>query len=251
MALSLSTQARQNIVGSLRGALRVTSNFSAGSVVFVMVSDAVQIPNGTTQTMFSYVNQVLNFSTNDGGGSGNRANILGLAFSSKANLPTDSFTDGDSINLTGPWNFTALQSGTIGSVMILKRIDAGATANGSSDPTLPISTVTSAAQLQNSTNYVGIAEGVTSAGYTTTTYSASYGSPDPAVVSSARGMYISNGGLIVSSLNASSTMYSNFAGCTNSIGLNGSGAICEISSLTLSAGTSYVFNSFCLSADRI
>lgn len=252
MALSLSTQARQNIVGSLRGTMKVSANNSAGSLIFVMVSDTVAIPNGTTQTMFSYINQVLNFSGNDGAGSGNRANVLGLAYSSKASLPTDSFTDGDTVNLTGPWNFTALQTGTVGSILILKRIEYISSSSGNSDPIIAPSGTTLVTTTSNSAvNLVGISESITAPMYNA--YGGTtYGVPDAVVTPAGRGaMYMDNGALVLSNLSNSSTVYANFAGCTDSVGLIGSGAICELNSDTLTAGTSYVFNSFCLRADQI
>ncbi len=241
MAISLSRQARKNVANSLRGSPRMgDGNLSTGQLYFAFIDNRVSMPNGSTFTMFDYLNTCMNFSGNDGAIAGNNSQyVLGTYISKRTEMPTDfNVLDDATLSYFTQSNWVAHNSGTIGSVIVLRPpnyYEPGVTDTYglSQSSILPLTFLT-----------YGIGPDVTTAYNSTTTgsVSASIGNNQMSV--------IKNGVKSTIAGTHSETIYGAFHSCSDSVGTIGSGAVFEFDNLTISAGATYTFGGMNLKITR-
>ncbi len=245
MAISLSRQARKNVANSLRGSPRMGDGApSTGQLYFAFIDNRVSMPNGSTFTMFDYLNTCMNFSGNDGAIAGaNSQYVLGTYISKRTDMPTDfNVLDDATLSYFNQGTWVAHNSGTIGSVIVLRPaafIGLTVTDNYGLNATT--------ASIPLTFGSYGIGSQVSASDYNVTTSSNSgiansIGSNQLAV--------IKNG--VKSTLvgNYSESMYCSFHSCSDSVGSIGSGAVFEFDNLTISAGATYTFGGMNLKITR-
>ncbi len=242
MSISLSLQGRKNIASSLRGQPRMGDSYNGNPRHFIFVDNRVPLPNGTTYTMFDYLQTCLNYSGNDGAIAGaNKQYVLGTYFSPKTDMPSDfNVLDDGTLSYVSTNTFVARNSGTIGSVLILRNVAYASDAI----LTAPIQ-IASGGSVGMTLGVLGIGEGVTLATYNAgSVYS----------LSSENGvnqtMVYQNGTKSTIVGSNSDTIYSQFTGCTDSVGVIGSGSIFEFSSLSMTAGATYTFGGMSLKINK-
>ncbi len=248
MAISLSRQARKNVANSLRGSPRMGDTLpTTGQLYFAFIDSRVSMPNGSTFTMFDYLNTCMNFSGNDGAIAGNNSQyVLGTYISKRTDMPTDfNVLDDATLSYFTQSNWVAHNSGTIGSVIVLRpaayarpsTVDSwGLTTNGATIP--------------NTFQSFGIGSTVPSG----TSTSSQYNGPSSASV----GATIGQNQIAVVQNNLRSTitggnadsLYCSFHSCSDSVGTIGSGSVFEFNNLTISAGATYTFGGMNLKITR-
>ncbi len=241
MAISLSRQARKNVANSLRGSPRMGDGApSTGQLYFAFIDNRVSMPNGSTFTMFDYLNTCMNFSGNDGAIAGNNSQyVLGTYISKRTDMPTDfNVLDDATLSYFNQGTWVAHNSGTIGSVIVLRPA-------GYYQPTVIDAFPLSISNQINPHSFTTYGVGSTvSTGYTSTALgSIAYNSSNQLAV-------IKNG--VKSTLvgNYSETLYGAFHSCSDSVGTIGSGAVFEFDNLTISAGAAYTFGGMNLKITR-
>ncbi len=246
MAISLSRQARKNVANSLRGSPRMgDSNASTGQLYFAFIDNRVSIPNGSTFTMFDYLNTCMNFSGNDGAIAGNNSQyVLGTYISKRTDMPTDfNVLDDATLSYFNQGTWVAHNSGTIGSVIVLRPAayvgltvtdNYGLTANTTSIPLTFAS--------------YGIGANVSASDYSVASASTSGSIRDS--IGANQLAVIKNGVKSTIVGNYSDSIYCSFHSCSDSVGTIGSGAVFEFDNLTISAGATYTFGGMNLKITR-
>lgn len=216
MAIQTSLRVRKTFANKLAS----TSIGYAGRLIVVFIKDTVVVP-ADAAGMKDYLYSVLNFSSNYGGGAGNRENILAFTAAAPTSITELSQTN-DQVLLSSNRAITPLKTGKIGSILVFAQTaltTAGLSINSSS-------------MVSGNCNAIsGLAVATA-----TTISSSTLGIPEA---------------LTVAATNTASVI--NYFGgvhfVTDSIGLLGSGACVQTSTLNLVSGTPFTLHGFSLKAN--
>jgi hypothetical protein len=241
MAISLSRQARKNVANSLRGSPKMATTYSAtGQLYFAFIDNRVSIPNGSTFTMFDYLNTCMNFSGNDGAIAGaNSQYVLGTYISKPTDMPTDfNVLEDATLSYFTQSTWVAHNSGTIGSVIVLRPAAYVAPQE------LDIYPLTIGSNIPITFASYGIGPSVPASTYngvgTTYTVGATLG-PMATIL---------NGVKSTISGSTADSLYGSFHSCSDSVGGIGSGAVFEFDNLNITAGATYTFGGMNLKITR-
>lgn len=113
--LQLSSQVTANLAATMgRFSTRfTTANINGFVQCIVLVSDQLAVPR-SSQGVLSFINTVLNASTHGGGSAGNEVYCMGII----DQIPTASYATTKCMSYDGIVNFTAKQTGRIGSAIV-------------------------------------------------------------------------------------------------------------------------------------
>ena len=113
--LQLSSQVTANLAATMgRFSTRfTTANINGFVQCIVLVSDQLAVPR-SSEGVLSFINTVLNASTHGGGSAGNEVYCMGII----DQIPTASYVSSKCMSYDGVTNFTAKQTGRIGSAIV-------------------------------------------------------------------------------------------------------------------------------------
>lgn len=119
MALQFSSRVTKNLAAQIIAGRGNDPYNLAARLVIAFIKNTVSVPTNSA-SMFSYLNSCLNFSAYGGttGAGANVPNLLGYYYLPATNSALALQQSGSIINYVGPTTITALQSGTIGSIII-------------------------------------------------------------------------------------------------------------------------------------
>lgn len=216
MAIQTSLRVRKTFANKLAS----TPIGLNGRLIVVFVKDTVVVPTDAAG-MKDYLYSVLNFSSNYGGGAGNRENILAFTTAAPTSI-TELSQANDQVLLSSNRAITPLKTGKIGSVLVFAP-------TASTTASLPINSATMASGNCGAISSLALA---TAATISTTTL----GIPEALAV-----------------LTSHTTAVINYFGgvhfVTDSVGVLGSGACVQTSTLDLVSGTPFTLHGFSLKAN--
>lgn len=113
--LQLSSQVTANLAATMG---RFSTRFTIGNIngfvqCIVLVSDQLAVPR-SSEGVLSFINSALNASTHGGGSAGNEVYCMGII----DQIPTASYVTTKCMSYDGIANFTAKQTGRIGSAIV-------------------------------------------------------------------------------------------------------------------------------------